>query len=253
MHRSWPALEVLDYRGWLLRSAGGVTKRANSVLALSDFSVVQRTGEATSQPSLRSAVEFAETHYRELAQPCIFQRRLRTEPDGLAALLRQRGYTDQADTEIMIRQISVPAGDGGDFEIEYAQAPTAEWLDFMLDGDHPTQHRRTTFAELFSAGAAVYASLREQGQIRSIGRLSLDPESGWAGLAALATEPVQRGRGMGTALINGLLAFGYRQGARRVFLQVECTNPAARRLYSRLGFEHAGEYFYSIASPPIAG
>ncbi|AJT40969.1 GNAT family N-acetyltransferase [Psychromicrobium lacuslunae] len=247
MHRSWPALEVLEHQGWLLRSARGVTKRANSVLPLKADSTQRQDGAAGVGAGLLSAVQFAEAHYRSLDLPCIFQRRLRTEPAGLTELLRQRGYTDQAATEVMTRPMPADLAERDDFEIEYTVSPSAEWLDFMQPGGEQAQHRRTTLAELFGAGTAIYGSVRRQGQIAAIGRLSIDPQSGWAGLAALATDPAQRGQGMGSELISGLLARGRERGANRVFLQVERSNPAARRLYTRLGFEHSGDYFYSIA------
>jgi GNAT superfamily N-acetyltransferase len=61
-------------------------------------------------------------------------------------------------------------------------------------------------------------------------------ESG--GLEAIVDEIYvrHRGRGTGSALVEHLLGDCDRRGVRRVFLETEAHNDAARRLYARFGF-----------------
>ena len=56
----------------------------------------------------------------------------------------------------------------------------------------------------------------------------------------VAIRPTYRGMGMGTALLQHVLAEGRRLGARRATLEVRASNIGARRLYERLGFYMAG-------------
>lgn len=53
---------------------------------------------------------------------------------------------------------------------------------------------------------------------------------------SIAVAPARRGRGVGAALLVGLLERARSDGTRRVSLSVEVDNPA-RRLYERAGFE----------------
>ena len=56
----------------------------------------------------------------------------------------------------------------------------------------------------------------------------------------VAIRPAYRGQGLGTALLQHVLAEGRRLGARRATLEVRASNAGARRLYERLGFYVAG-------------
>jgi ribosomal protein S18 acetylase RimI-like enzyme len=56
----------------------------------------------------------------------------------------------------------------------------------------------------------------------------------------IALLPEYRGRGIGTTLLNGLQAEAA-EADTSLSIHVECFNPA-QRLYSRLGFEIAGEH-----------
>ena len=49
-----------------------------------------------------------------------------------------------------------------------------------------------------------------------------------------------RGRGIGSALLDALLALAREHGFRALSLAVDRQNPAARRLYERKGFRDAG-------------
>jgi [ribosomal protein S18]-alanine N-acetyltransferase len=55
-----------------------------------------------------------------------------------------------------------------------------------------------------------------------------------------ALRPSFRAQGMGTALLERVLAVGRELGARRATLEVRASNEAARRLYERMGFYVAG-------------
>ncbi len=65
---------------------------------------------------------------------------------------------------------------------------------------------------------------------QSIGVLRVDRKEAGTRLVEIALLSSQRRRGIGTALLRGLIAEG-----RPVLLSVERANPA-RRLYERLGF-----------------
>lgn len=56
----------------------------------------------------------------------------------------------------------------------------------------------------------------------------------------VAILPRFRGRGIGTALLQHVLAEARRLGAKRATLEVRASNEGALRLYERLGFSAAG-------------
>jgi ribosomal-protein-alanine N-acetyltransferase len=70
-----------------------------------------------------------------------------------------------------------------------------------------------------------------------------------AELMNLAVDPARRGRGVGSALLERVLAACARRGARELFLEVRVSNAAARRLYARHGFETVGRRRGYYASP----
>lgn len=72
-------------------------------------------------------------------------------------------------------------------------------------------------------------------------------------LTFFVAEARQR-RGLGRALIDGLLAGLESRGASRLFLEVAVTNVPARELYARAGFLEVGrrrDYYRTPGAPPI--
>ena len=67
-------------------------------------------------------------------------------------------------------------------------------------------------------------------------------QAGSVHLFALEVAPALRDRGVGGAIVSGVLEEARRRGRRRVFLEVRVDNPA-RRLYHRLGFRRVGPAF----------
>jgi ribosomal-protein-alanine N-acetyltransferase len=65
----------------------------------------------------------------------------------------------------------------------------------------------------------------------------------------LAMRPAYRGRGIGTALLQHVLAEAAQLGAHRATLEVRASNTGARRLYERLGFYVAGTRRNYYSSP----
>lgn len=59
-------------------------------------------------------------------------------------------------------------------------------------------------------------------------------------VTGLAVDPASEGRGVGRALMEGLIELARSRGGRRMTLRVFAPNERARRLYERLGFEVEG-------------
>jgi ribosomal-protein-alanine N-acetyltransferase len=61
-------------------------------------------------------------------------------------------------------------------------------------------------------------------------------------LFALEVATTRRNEGIGSAIVEHVVAEARRRGCRRVYLEVRTDNPA-RRLYHRLGFRRVGKSF----------
>lgn len=219
---TWPAPETADLGGWLLRSARGFTKRANSALAL------------TAPPGgVDAATAAVETWYRErgtrplisLAGPVT--KRLDEE-------LAARGWTALGHTVVMTRPIEAVAFEG---EAVVLDSPGDEFLAQTGDED------RETAAKVFGSGPdRGYAEIRRGGALAARGRGALAGDL--VAIARIGTGEAFRRRGLGTEVLRALEAWGAANGARRGVLQVEADNESALAMYERLGYAERYRYCY---------
>ncbi|OGT94766.1 MAG: ribosomal-protein-alanine N-acetyltransferase [Gemmatimonadetes bacterium GWC2_71_9] len=127
-------------------------------------------------------------------------------------------------------------------------------MDASLRPLHPSdlarvaEIERHTFSDPWSAAAfqdalaqphvRALAAVDERGAVLgyTVGLLAADE----AEVLNIAVDPPARGKGVGAALLEGMLEELRRAGARSVFLEVRRSNEAAIRLYRRSGFEILG-------------
>jgi [ribosomal protein S18]-alanine N-acetyltransferase len=85
----------------------------------------------------------------------------------------------------------------------------------------------------------VYVACDAKRKIAGFAMLRLAADE--AELITIAVDPRWRKKGIGRALMNAVLEDLATTAARRLFLEVAADNPAALRLYGRLGFNKIGE------------
>lgn len=81
-------------------------------------------------------------------------------------------------------------------------------------------------------------------------RLIRPPAKRTCYLAHLGVAPSERGTGIGTLLVEDLLARGRRAGLTRAALDVSIENPRAQALYERLGFHVVDEVSSTLPGVP---
>ena len=234
---AWPAPRIAVMGDWLLRSAGGYTKRANSANALQPGATLTR-----------QLLQEIEAHYARQQLPCIF--RLSPLADaGVDALLQARGY-GLVDPSIVM-QLSMPASDGdgqpaADVRSQLASALTDSWFDgYCTASARPPEQKHPHRMILQSIGMrCAYASLVQDGEARAWGLAVLERDA--VGLYEVLVHPAYRGQGLGRQLVQGLLHWAGQQGATHVDLQVQGDNLRAQRLYASLGFAPVYGYHYRV-------
>lgn len=240
----WRGTEEEWLGGWLLRSAGGFTGRANSALPLGDPGL-----------PLNAAVDAVTRWYAGRGLPPMVAVPVPLDGAGGPARalddeLARRGWpTRSAPAFVMVADVPADAagaagvpGDG--LEVRADAEPDDAWLaayHYRGQPDPPP----VLGPLLTSAAGQVFISLRAAGAVAAIARVSL--AAGWAGITAVEVSPARRRLGLGTALTREAFAQAAEHGLDRVFLQVEVDNTAARRLYERSGFRYSHRYHYRVA------
>lgn len=250
MNAAWPAPDAEDLDGWFLRSAGGVTQRANSVWPVS--------APSDSAAALRATTRW----YADRRQPVIFQLSHRAENAALEALLDQQSYSKQSQTLIMTATAGPAAAPGSAVEvtnplpptstITMSDAPTQDWLElwWSVDGRGGPQEMAMAHSILIAA-PALYATAHDQhGVAVGTGRLAMPNvagSAGWGGLYSMAVHPRARRRGIATEILGALTRAGEDRGLHSYWLMVTAANIGAQQLYTRAGFTEQGRYHYRQA------
>lgn len=228
--RAWPPLESATHDGWVLRYAGGYSRRTNSV-----------TPDGDAVEGLDERLEFCRRWYADRGLSLLV--RLTSGSHQVDAALATRGFTLETPVDILTRaELPMRAHDAG---VSITRGPTDAWFRFhrpLLGAD------RRDFVDSWRRILASvepptgFALLEADGREVAGGFAVADQD--WVGLFQLAVHPQHRRRGFGRRLSENLLAWGAAEGATQGYLQVEEANTAGVGLYRTLGFRPAYSYWY---------
>ncbi len=233
--QAFPAVCLSHLDGWWLRHAHGGAWWASSVLPHGDAVPGELPGR------IRSVEEFYARHGTRAR----FQISPGACPAGLDEALADRGY--RVDSPMSL-QWAPTAGvldrlPTGHLRIHVDDQPTDAWFQTWLavhgtGGDPGPERDMLRRVDRPSA----YASTLTGADVIAVGRAV--SETGWAGVFGMATLPHARGTGAATHVLAALARWAADHGAAHMYLQVECDNGVARRLYQRAGFTELCRYHY---------
>lgn len=234
---AWPGLEIVEIDGWLLRHAGGITRRANSVWP----------NGAGGGMALDAKMARVEEFYHTRNLPVRLQICPAAQPPILDLLLAQHGYRAVARTAVQTTALGEMMArlDGrSTLIVEVTTVPPQMWWECYAKADDVSPEsvaaRQAICASINVATA--YATVLLDGEAIAVG--SAAAEGDWVGFFNVATLPQRRRLGAARAVMSALGQWGKAQGATRAYLQVMADNEAALGLYGRLGFTTGYYYHY---------
>jgi len=240
--RARPALESVELDGWVLRFAGGYTKRANSVNP--HFGSARPSG--ATQPT-KEKITQCEAMYAERGLPTIFRLTPFSQPPQLDRALADAGYR-VLDRSVVMTGTIHPI-DARLESVEFV-APEAWFGTFdrlrHLDAETAGIHRRIIDS---AAGERLFARSEDEAGPIACG-LGVCVEDTVA-LFDLFVEESRRCQGHGTAVAAAILHRAMGGGARSALLQTHSENAVAQRLYARFGLAVAYPYWYRIQEPEL--
>jgi ribosomal protein S18 acetylase RimI-like enzyme len=231
--RAWPALETERGDGWLLRRTPSVRRRRlNSALPLG---------------SDRATIGEVERFYRDRAMTPRVQVAPAEELGALDAELAARGWHADGPTDILFAACDDVLGlSVADVAVSLRPAVDPEWLDAWIAAEGRPDARETYVGVLQRIPSpAGFAVARVEGRAAGVGLAVC--ERGWSGVFCMAVDPVSRRRGVARAVLRALAEWSRAQGARRLYLQVECDNAPAQALYASMGFARSHGYHFRAA------
>ncbi len=237
---AWPALQQHLLEGWLLRFAGGYSKRANSVNAL--------YGTPTTDRAIEARISLCEAHYARQGLPAIFRITPFVQPDDLDGRLVARGYrridTTHVQTLDLSRRDGVPADAARQGATRLVALSLDEWLTQVaaFSGKPSPLLQRAILNAILPDH--ILGCLQHNGRVVACGLAVAEPP--YVGLFSLITAPALRRRGYGRALVGALASWGRQRDATHAYLQVQESNPVAMNLYDKLGFQEAYAYWYRV-------
>ncbi|WIV58459.1 GNAT family N-acetyltransferase [Amycolatopsis nalaikhensis] len=231
--RAWPPLVEEFSKDWRLRWADGFTGRANSALAVGD------PGRPLPE-ALRAVCDFA--HDRGIP-PMVQVVRDSPNEHAIAAQGWVPATGHGAGHEVVVlttRHFHVKVPPPG---VKVLDEPTPGWWELVLGSDPDGAGARL----VLTGGKVGYGVVVDgEGTAAAVRGALVD---GWLHVGRLAVAPEYRRRGLASALMGALHAWGQEHGADRAVLQVAEGNSGALALYAGLGYAPHHRYRYWVPAP----
>jgi ribosomal protein S18 acetylase RimI-like enzyme len=237
-----PATHTLLLDGWVLRMAGGYTRRANSVQPL----------DAGFMP-VAEKIQACEHIYRRQGLKVVFKLTPASSPAELDTRLDLAGYAFEAPTSLQVLDLTSRQPAGGEPEPETSSVGTCQstkleedWLQAFFRMNHTAAETRSRVAQLLGmiVPETCFIGVRREGEIVGCG-LGVC-EAGFVGLYDIVADERFRRQGIGRQVVTSLLAWGQARAAHTAYLQVMEANPPALNLYAGLGFKELYRYWYRV-------
>jgi ribosomal protein S18 acetylase RimI-like enzyme len=234
--KGWRAPDTAQLGGWLLRAAGGFTRRANSCLPLANPGM-----------PVPAAVAEVERWYAARQLVPSFQVIIPLA-EAVDSHLNALGWAEPSEDVLVMTSPLGPVADALRPDLA-SVAVTAEPDDAWLAAYHyrgetlPADARHV----LVHADTVGFAAVDDGSRRVAVARGAVtDAPDGrrWVGITAVEVEPTARRRGLGTHVVAGVARWARRHGASDVYLQVSEDNAPALATYQRLGFIEHHRYHY---------
>ncbi len=226
----WPAQQTYLHGGMAVRWADGYTKRANSATVLFDAS-----WSAAKQ-------SWVEAFYTSRGLPTIFRLLSFNQPDGFDSRLESDGYEKLDPTHVMSTVINPSFKTDGRSRL----VDLDHWLNLYHDldqsklGDEKKRLHRAILKQIPGQVLPLVLFVNQEPAACGLGVC----DGGAVGLFDIVTAETYRRQGLGTAVVESLLACGKTAGAQVGFLQVVAKNEPAQRIYVKSGFKILYNYWY---------
>ncbi len=230
--RAWPAIDTASDGQWVLRAAGGYTKRANSVQSLE----VGDDGDATAR------LERAARWYRDRRLPPIFRVTPLAGPAILAALGE---HWVALDRSLVLAMDMGPQSFTADENTATYSVTSSDWLNAQRQlqrYDEATVERLKRIVERIRAPVRGLVHYGEDA-IPSASAVMM-VVNGLVYTGNVVTAASQRRRGYARRLMLSGLAWARQAGGRRAAINVLANNAPAIALYEGLGYVRHYEYHY---------
>jgi N-acetylglutamate synthase len=233
-NNAWPALQTLQYDGWVLRFANGVTKRSNSVSLLYP---------STLPPDEK--ISFCEHLYAsQQITPCFKITEIAT-PSGLDQRLAEQGYFIHSHISFQTLDISkIPSEPLGNITMEGNLKP--RWMDDFIRMNEFDHSRKSTYISIMKQLLLPKCLISLTHDKKTIGVGLGVAEGSFVGLFDIVVDKAHRNTGLGYLIVENILRWGRKHGANTAYLQVLTDNAPALGLYKKMGFKEAYRYWYRM-------
>ncbi|MEK3981866.1 GNAT family N-acetyltransferase [Paenibacillus sp. FSL K6-3166] len=235
---TWPAEQSLLLNGWILRTAAGYTKRANSVNPL--------YGAERCTADLGDQIKLAEQYYEHAGLKPVFKITPYIQPASLDEKLADRGYSIAEPSSVRVLDLEDLATPDLCYTVQVQENLTEAWLNVFSELTELSDKNRETLTRMLSASHLKqgYVILFNNDIPTACGLGVI--QNGYMGLYDIVTAAEYRRQGMAEQLLLALLHWGKSRGAKTSFLQVVQANAGASALYDKLGFKEIYKYWYRV-------
>lgn len=167
-------------------------------------------------------------------------------------ILNQMGYSYEARTNIMLKDISESRMDKDDREgIIIHRKLKSDWFDAFVSMNRVSGKNISTLEKMLSSIVpdTYYASIINNEKIVAVG-LGV-AERGYVGMYDIYVHEEERRKGLGARIMKNIIYEAVQNGCKSSYLQVVDANEGAKRLYEKLGYEKKYSYWYRIKSDMI--